>query len=128
MIFYEVSTSFADFLIILCVHFKIALRMITYRAYRRCFCSYHNMSTVTAFPNLDLALFKHLRSFNIFKKCTISLLVMLLNLSYSSEFCCKFRKTFFLSCFSKTFIHICPLIIFAFSSSCQIFLCITDSS
>ena len=101
--------------------------MITYRAYLRCFCSYHNMSTVTAFPYLNLALFKYLCSFDIFKKCTISLLVMLLNLSYSSKFCCKFREAFFLSRFSKTFIHICPLIILAFSSCCQIFLCITDS-
>ena len=109
------------------MYFKIALWMITYRTYFRCLSSYHNMSAVTAFPYLNFALFKYLCSFNILKKCSISLLMVLLNLSYSPEFCCKLWESFFLSCFCKAFIHICPLIIFAFCSCCQIFLCITNS-
>ena len=114
-------------LIVLCADFKIALRMITYRTYIRSFCSYHNMSTVTAFPYLNFALFKYLCSFNILKKCTISFLMVLLNLTYCPEFCCKLRESFFLSCFSKAVIHICPLIIFAFCRCRQVFLCITNS-
>ena len=90
--------------------------MITYRTYLRGFCSYHNMSTVPTFPYFDFTLFKYLCSFNILKECSISLLVMLLNLSYSSEFCCKLRKTFFLSSFCKALIHIGPLVIFTFCS------------
>ena len=114
-------------LIILFMYFKIALRMITYRTYIRRLSSYHNMSTVTAFPYLNFALFKYLCSFNILKKCTISLFVMLLNLSYSPEFCSKLMEPFFISSFSEAFIHICPLIIFAFCRCRQVFLCITNS-
>ena len=62
------------------MYFKIALWMITYRTYFRCLSSYHNMPAVTAFPYLYFTLFKHLCSFNILKKCTISLFVVLLNL------------------------------------------------
>ena len=62
------------------MYFKIALWMITYRTYFRCLSSYHNMPAVTTFPYLYFTLFKHLCSFNILKKCTISLFVVLLNL------------------------------------------------
>ena len=48
-------------------------------------------------------------------------------LTYCPEFCCKLRESFFLSCFSKAIIHICPLIIFAFCCCRQVFLCITNS-
>ena len=60
--------------------------MITYRTYLRSLCSYHDMSAVTAFPYLNFALFKYLCSFNILKKCTISFLMVLLNLTYCPEF------------------------------------------
>ena len=83
------------------------------RAYRtdfRGFRSNYNMSTVAAFPYLHFALLKHLRSFNVLKKCTISLHMVLFNFSYCSKFCCKLRETFFLCCFSKAIIHICPLV------------------
>ena len=75
-------------LIILCTYFKITLRMIAYRAYLWSLCSDYNMSTVTAFPYLHFALLKHLSSFNVLKKCTISLLMVLFNFSYCSKFCC----------------------------------------
>ena len=109
------------------MYFKIALRVIAYRAYFRCFCSHYDMSTITAFPYFDFALFKYLCSFNILKKCTISFFMMFLNLSYSSKFCCKFWKSFFLRCFGKPFLHICPLVVFTFCSSGQIFFCVTNS-
>ena len=108
-----------NILIVFCMYFKIALWVIAYRAYFRCFCSHYDMSTVTAFPYFDFALFKYLRSFNILKKCTVSFFMMFLNLSYSSEFCSKFWKSFFLRCFGKPFIHICPLVVFTFCSSSQ---------
>ena len=76
--FFFVIISFS--LIVLFTYFEITLWMVTYWTYLRCLCSYHNMSTVTAFPYLNFTLFKHLCSFNILKKCTISLFVVLLNL------------------------------------------------
>ena len=99
------------------MYFKIALWMIAYRAYLWSLCSDYNMSTVTAFPYLHFALLKHLSSFNVLKKCTISLLMVLFNFSYCSKFCCKIRETFFLCCFSKAIIHICPLVVLSFYSS-----------
>ena len=89
-------------LIILFMYFKIALWMITYRTYFRCLSSYHNMPAVTAFPYFNFTLFKNFSSFNILKKCTISFLMVLLNLTYCPEFCCKLRESFFLRCFSKS--------------------------
>ena len=126
-------SNFATFLlyqfmlIIFFMYFKVTLWVITYRTYFRSLCSYYNMSTVTTFPYLNFTLFKHLRSFNILKECTISFFVMLLNLAYCPEFCCKLWEAFLLSCFSKIFIHICPLIILAFCSCRQVFFCITNS-
>ena len=95
-------------LIIFFMYFKVTLWVITYRTYFRSLCSYYNMSTVTTFPHLNFTLFKYLCSFNILKECTISFFVVLLNLTYCPEFCCKLCEAFFLSCFSKIFIHICP--------------------
>ena len=73
------------FLIILFMYFKIALWMVAYRAYLRSLGSYYNVSAVTAFPYLNLTLLKYLGSLNIFKKCTVSFFMVLLNLPYSAE-------------------------------------------
>ena len=92
--FFFVIISFS--LIVLFTYFEITLWMVTYWTYLRCLCSYHNMSTVTAFPYLNFTLFKHLCSFNILKKCTISLFVVLLNLFivYSFTFSIFWTNTF----------------------------------
>src|SRR5574344_1921521 len=85
--------------------------MVAYRTYLRCFRSHYNVSAVTAFPNLNLTLFKYLSCFNIVKKCTISLFMMLLDCINSSELSCKLRKSFFFGCLSKAVVHICPLVL-----------------
>ena len=107
---------------------KIALhlRMCTNRTYFRCFCSNYDMSTTT-FPYFHFTFFKIPVKFHILKKCTVSFFMMLLNLSNCSEFSCKFWKTFFFCSFCKTFIHICPFVIFTFSCCSKIFLCISNS-
>ncbi len=52
-------------LIILRVDFKEALRMSAYWANLGSFCADNDMSAVSAFPNLDLALFEYLSCFYI---------------------------------------------------------------
>ena len=51
--------------IILSVYFKVALRMITYGTYIGSLCAYYDVTAVTAFPYLDLALFKYLCGFYV---------------------------------------------------------------
>ena len=90
-----------------------------------CLCTNYDMTTVSAFPNCNATLFKHFLFFNICKKFSISFFMMLFNSTYASELFSKFMKTFFISFLCHTFIHICPLIVFAFSSSLQVSFCIT---
>ena len=51
--------------IILSVHFKVALRIITYGTYIGSLCAYYDMTAVMALPYLDLALFKYLCGFYV---------------------------------------------------------------
>ena len=48
---------------------------------------------------------------HVFKQCTISLLMALLDCPYKPELFCKLREPFFLCCFGKFLIHICPFIV-----------------
>ena len=75
--------------IILGVDLKVALGMGAGGAQLGSLGADHNVAAVAAFPNLNLALFKHLCGFDILKKCTVSLLMMLFYSSYKAEFLCK---------------------------------------
>ncbi len=61
--------------------------MCTYRAFIRSISTDDDMSAVSAFPNLDFAFFENFLSFHVFKKCTVSFLVVLLYGSDTPEPC-----------------------------------------
>ena len=113
--------------IVFFAYLKIALRVIAYGTYIGSLGSYYNVTAVAAFPYLDSALFKYLGSLNIFKQCTVALLVVLFNSAYSSELCGKLCKAFFLGSFGKFLVHICPLVVLAVSGSTKVFGSVSDA-
>ena len=68
------------------MNFKIALGMIAYRAYFRCFGTYHDMSAVSALPYFHFTLLEHFGSLHVVQKLTISVLMMLLDFADHAEF------------------------------------------
>ena len=62
------------------------------------------MSAVATFPHLHFALLKYFLHLNILEQCTVSLLVVLLNLAYEAESGCELREALLLSCLSKALI------------------------
>ena len=80
-------------------------------------CSNDDVSTVSAFPYLNIALLEDRESLDILEKCSVSLFMMLLNCCYKTESSCKLNKAFLFSCLGKSFIHICPLVVLAFCCS-----------
>ena len=107
-------------LIVLCVDLKVSLSVCTNGANLRSLCTHNDVTAVTALPNLHLALCENFLSLNIVKQCAIALLMMLLDSSYHSEFCCKLCKAFFFSGLCEAFVHIGPLVVLAFSGCCKV--------
>lgn len=79
-------------LIILFSYFEVALRVIANRANFRSFRAYYDMTAISAFPNLDLALFEYLRCFNVVEQCAVSFFVVFFNLANGSKLSSQFRK------------------------------------
>ena len=89
--------------------------------------SNYDMTAVTALPNLDLALGKYFLHLNILEERTVSLFVMLLDLTDCTELSCEFRESFSLSCLGEILIHVCPLIVLTVSSSLEVICSRTDA-
>ena len=102
------------------MYFKIALWMITYRTYLRSLCSYHDMSAVTALPDGNAALLKHLHGLHVAQKLAVALLVHLLNGSYATELFSQIMESLLISLTSHEVIHIRPLGVLTFSSMEQV--------
>src|SRR5574344_734312 len=108
-------------------NFEIALWMVTCRADTRSLCSYDNVSAVSAFPDLYFALFENSHSLNILQESSISLFMALLNSCNQAEFCCQCLEFLFRSVLCKTLIHICPLVMLAFSCCSKVSCSIPDA-
>ena len=100
--------------IILCVNLKVALRMSAGGAKLGRVCTNNDMSAVAAFPNLYLALFEYGGGLYIFEKGSVTLLMMLFDSGYETEFMSQFLESFFFGCFGKALVHIGPFVVFAF--------------
>ena len=72
------------------------------RTYLRCLCSDHDMPTVAALPYLYFTLFEYRSCLHIFKKGTVALLMVLLDLAYHTEFCCESMEPFLIGVFAKS--------------------------
>ena len=73
-------------LIILFSYFEVALRVIANGADLRRLRAYYDMTAVSAFPDLDLALFKYLRCLQmLLQQCAVSFFVVLFDLANGSE-------------------------------------------
>ena len=66
-------------LVILCANLKVALRMAAGWADFRCLFADNDVAAVSAFPNFNRTLGKHLCCLHIMKQCPIALLMMLFN-------------------------------------------------
>ena len=86
----------------------------------RSLCTYYDMTTVAAFPNLDFALLEHFLCLNIAEQSAITLLMTLLDCSYETELCSKLLEAFFFSCLCEAIIHVSPLIVLAIGSSSKV--------
>ena len=105
-------------LIILGVNLKKALGMIAGRTYLRRTDADYNVAAIPAFPDLDLALFKYLGRFYVFKQCTVALFMVLFNFAYQTEALCKLGKAFLIGCFGKALVHVGPFVVLAVGRSC----------
>lgn len=81
--------------------FKVALAVLASGANFGGSRTYHNMTAVAAFPDLDLALFKDLGRFHIVQQRTVAFFMALLNGRYQAELGRQFREAFLLGSFGK---------------------------
>ena len=80
---------------------KIALRMVTCRAYLRGTYSDCYMSAVAAFPYFYFAFGENLGGFHIAKQCAITLFVVLFNCGYRRNFAASPAKPSSSAVFAK---------------------------
>lgn len=113
--------------IILGVELKIALRMIAHGADLRSGRADNDVATVSALPDLDLALGEDSAGFHIVKKGAIALLMMALNLTDHAEAGCQLREALCLGRLGKAVIHVRPLVVFTLGSRGKIFGRIADA-
>ena len=106
---------------------EVALGMSAGGADLRSGSSYHDMSAVTALPNLDLALLEYLSGLNVVKKRAVSFLVRLLNSGYKAEFSCELVESLFLSGLCKARVHISPLIVLTVSGRGEVLCGVADA-
>src|SRR5574344_604473 len=102
------------------VDFEVGLRMSAYRANLWCFLTNYDVSAVATFPYFHFTLSKHLLHFYVVKQCAITLFVAFLDSSHQAEFHCQVSEAFLFCGFSKSLIHISPLVVFSFCSSSQV--------
>ena len=55
-----------------------------------------DVAAVAAFPDLDFALFEHLRCLQIVQQCAVALFVVLFDLRDEAEALCQLREALFL--------------------------------
>ena len=90
--------------------------MLADRADLRSLGSYYDMSAVTALPDGNAALLKHLHGLHVAQKLAVALLVHLLNGSYATELFSQIMESFLVSLTGHAVIHIRPLGVLAFGS------------
>ena len=98
--------------------------MGAYRADFRSLGTDNDVSAVAALPNLDFASLEHFGSFNIVKQSTIALFMALFDSCNHPEFRSKLRESLFLCGLGEACVHVCPLVVLAFSRSYKILCCI----
>ena len=101
-------------LIVFLTDFKEALRMLAYRAGFRRLGADNQMTTVTALPHGDAALFKDCLGLYIVQQRAIALLMRLLNSSNAAELLRQIVEALFVSLTSHAVIHIGPLCVLTF--------------
>ena len=90
-------------------------------------CADSDVAAVAAFPDLDFALFEHLRCLQIVQQCAVALFVVLFDLRDEAEALCQLREALFLGSLGKVLIHIRPFVVFACGGSGQIGLRVADA-
>ena len=75
--------------------------MIANGTNRRSICSFHDVTTIPAFPLGYFFSFKYFAAIQVFKQCSVSHFMFLFDFSYFSEQFGKFVKAFSISIFGK---------------------------
>ena len=88
----------------------------------------HDVATVAAFPNLDLALLEDLSSLHILQQGAVALLVVLLNGSHQTELSSQFVEALCFGSLGKAVVHIRPLVVLALSGMEQILGGVADAA
>ena len=78
--------------------------------------SYNDMSAVAAFPNFYFASGKYLSRFHVMKQRAVTLLMMLFNGGYQTEFSGQLGEALLLGGLSKSLVHIRPFVILALAA------------
>ena len=87
--------------------------MVADRTYLRGLGACYDMATVPALPDLDATLLKYLMGLHVLQQRAVSLLVGLLNSSYTAELLRQLLKFLFLGLFRHALVRIRPLGILA---------------
>ncbi len=90
------------------------------------FFTHYEVTAVTAFPHRHFAFFEYCLHLNVVKKRAISFLVSLFDSCNHSELSSECLESLFLSLFGECIVHICPLVVFAFSSCEEVLSCVTE--
>ena len=115
-------------LIIFLPHFKEGLRMVADRTDFRSGNAHNNVSAVAAFPDGDARLFKHRFALYVFQKRAVSFLMRFFNGGNAPELRGESGEPFFLRLACHSFVHVCPLGVFALGGVKQVFSGISQSA
>ena len=83
--------------------------------------AYDDVAAITAFPHLDLALFKHSGGFNVVEQRAVTLFVVLLDGANLTNFSASSGKPSSFSCLGELVVHVGPLEVLAIGSSGKVF-------
>lgn len=96
-------------------------------AHLGCLLANYDVTAVSALPNLNFALLEYFLSLNVLKESSVSLFVMLLDSADHSELSCECREALCFSSLGEIFVHVCPLVVLAVSSCCEVLCCCADA-
>ena len=101
--------------------------MVAGRADLRGLLADDDVSTVSALPDLDLALREDLGHLDVVQQCAIALLMMLLDRSDEAETLSELREALFLCGLREALVHIGPLVVLALGRCLQVLCGIPDA-
>ena len=119
---------FANYLVILSLNLEVALWVVANWANLWSLLAYYDVTAVRALPDAIAITRENYLVLNVLQELAITLLVVLLNLSYHLELSGNLVEALLTSLFSHAFVHLCPLAMLTLGSSQKVLFCTLDGT